>query len=152
MNHYPLILYLSWVLSAASMASVAIQADDSKSLSKPNFLLGSRPEYPPASGQFHLIIQGTYFFLPLLLFNLSINLFFPMTGYNGHVHLVVSDSATPRVVAYQTPLSMEFSRQEFWSELPFPPPGDLLNPETEPRSPALAGRFFSTAPPGKPPS
>ena len=68
-----------------------------------------------------------------------------MTGYNGHVHLVVSDSATPRVVAYQTPLSMEFSRQEFWSELPFPPPGDLPNPETEPMSPVsltLAGGFF----------
>ena len=72
-----------------------------------------------------------------------------MTGYNGHVHLVVSDSAAPRVVAYQTPLSMEFSRQEVWSELPFPPPGDLLNPETEPTSPPLACRFFTSEPPGE---
>ena len=54
--------------------------------------------------------------------------------------------------AHQATLSVRFLRQEFWSELPFPPPGDLLNPETEPRSPVLAGRFFSTAPPGKPPS
>ena len=47
----------------------------------------------------------------------------------------------------QAPLSMEFSRQENWSGLPCPPPGDLPNPGTEPASlasPALAGRFFST--------
>ena len=47
---------------------------------------------------------------------------------------------------------MEFSRQEYWSELPFPTPGDLPNLEMEPRSlvaPALAGRFFTAAPPGK---
>ena len=48
---------------------------------------------------------------------------------------------------------MEFSRQEYWGGLPFPPPGDLPNAEIEPASPvslALAGRFFTTAPPGKP--
>ena len=44
---------------------------------------------------------------------------------------------------------MEFPRQECWSELPFPTPGDLPDPEIEPVSPALAGRFFTTAPPGK---
>ena len=44
---------------------------------------------------------------------------------------------TPWTVAQQAPLSMEFSRQEYWSELPFPSPGDLPNPGTEPRSPAL---------------
>ena len=44
---------------------------------------------------------------------------------------------TPWTVAHQAPLSMEFSRQEYWSELPFPSPGNLLNPETEPGSPAL---------------
>ena len=38
--------------------------------------------------------------------------------------------------------------QEYWSGLPFPAPGDLLDPEMEPRSPALAGRFFTTEPPG----
>ena len=49
-------------------------------------------------------------------------------------------------VALQAPLSMEFSRQEYWSGLPHPPPGDLLNPGIEPASPtspALAGGFFT---------
>jgi len=45
---------------------------------------------------------------------------------------------------------MEFSRQEYWSGLPFPPPGDLPNPGIEPKSPALAGRFFINEPPGNP--
>ena len=48
---------------------------------------------------------------------------------------------------------MEFSRQEYWNRLPFPPPGDLADPGTEPASPvlpALAGGFFTTEPPGKP--
>ncbi|CAI9174019.1 unnamed protein product [Rangifer tarandus platyrhynchus] len=56
-------------------------------------------------------------------------------------------------VAYQTPLSMAFSRQEYWSGLSFPPPGDLPNPRIEPRSPvshAFSGRFFTTEIPGKP--
>ena len=45
--------------------------------------------------------------------------------------------ATPRTVAYQAPPSMGFSRQEYWSGLPFPSPGDLSDPEIEPGSPAL---------------
>ena len=52
---------------------------------------------------------------------------------------------TPWTVAHQAPLSMEFSRQEYWSELPFPPLRDLPKPETKPVSfvsPALAGGFF----------
>ena len=56
--------------------------------------------------------------------------------------------ATPRTVAHQTPLSMEFSRQEYWSRLPFPTPGDFPNPEVEfmsPVSPTLAGEFFTTS-------
>ena len=44
---------------------------------------------------------------------------------------------TPWTVAYQAPLSMGFSRQEYWSGLPFPSPGDLPDPRIEPRSPAL---------------
>ena len=51
-------------------------------------------------------------------------------------------------VAHQAPLCIEFSRQEYWSRLPFPTPGDLFNPEIEPMSlasPALAGRFFTTS-------
>ena len=60
--------------------------------------------------------------------------------------------ATPWTVARQAPLSMEYSRQECWSGLPFPPPGDLrhrgIKPES-PVSPALACRFLTTALPGK---
>ena len=58
--------------------------------------------------------------------------------------------ATPWTVAYQAPQSMEFSRQEYWSGLPFPSLGDLPNPGTKPTSPALAGRSFTTEPPGNP--
>ena len=50
-------------------------------------------------------------------------------------------------IAGQTPLSMEFSRQEYWGGLPFPPPGDLPNPGNElmsPEAPALVGLFFTT--------
>ena len=57
---------------------------------------------------------------------------------------------TPWTVAYQAPLSMGFSRQEYWSGLPFPPPEDIPNPGIKPVSPALAGRFFTAEPPGKP--
>ena len=57
---------------------------------------------------------------------------------------------TPWTVAHQAPLSMGFSRQEYWSGLPFPPPRDLPNPGIEPSSPALASRFFTTEPAGKP--
>ena len=45
--------------------------------------------------------------------------------------------------------SMEFSRQEYWSELPFPSPGDLPDPGIEPTSPIMATGFFTTEPPGK---
>ena len=58
--------------------------------------------------------------------------------------------ATPWTVAHQASPSMGFSRQEYWSRLPFPSPGDLPHPGIEPTSPALAGRFFTTASPGKP--
>ena len=52
-------------------------------------------------------------------------------------------------VAGQAPLSMGFSWQEYWSGLPFPSPGDLLDPGIEPMSPAMAGGFFTTEPPGE---
>ena len=60
---------------------------------------------------------------------------------------------TLRTVAHQAPLSVEFSRQEYWSRLPFPSPGGHPDPEIElksPVSPALAGELFTTEPPGKP--
>ena len=55
--------------------------------------------------------------------------------------------------AHQAPLSMGFSGQEYWSKLPFLTPGNLPDPGVEPmsvESPPLAGRFFTTAQPGKP--
>ena len=58
--------------------------------------------------------------------------------------------ATPWIVAYQTPLSMGFSRQEYWSGLPFPYPGDLPNPGIKPGSPALQTDVLPAEPPGKP--
>ena len=62
----------------------------------------------------------------------------------SHVQLF----ATPWTIALQAPLSMGFSRQEYWRGLPCPPPGDLPNPGMEPASlmsPALAGRFSTTS-------
>ena len=58
--------------------------------------------------------------------------------------------ATLWTVAHQAPLSMGFSRQEYWSGLPFPFPGDLPNPGIEPRSPALQADALTSEPPGKP--
>ena len=61
--------------------------------------------------------------------------------------------ATLWTVTHQAPPSMGFSRQEYWSGLPFPSPGDLPHPGMEPAflvSPALAGKFFTTVPPGNP--
>ena len=59
--------------------------------------------------------------------------------------------ATAGTTACQAPLSIGFPRQEYWSRLPFPSPEDLPDPGTEPTSLALAGRFFTTEPPGKAP-
>ena len=57
--------------------------------------------------------------------------------------------ATVCTVACQASLSMGFSRQEYYRGLPFPSPGGRPDPGIEPASPALAGRFFTTEPPGK---
>ena len=58
--------------------------------------------------------------------------------------------ATSWTVAHEAPLFTDFSRQEYWSRLPFLPPGDLFDPGIEPTSQVLAGEFFTNAPPGKP--
>ena len=64
---------------------------------------------------------------------------------------VVSDSLdTPWTVACQAPLSRGFSRQKYWSEVPFPFPGDLPYPGIKSESPELVGGFFTTEPHGKP--
>ena len=56
----------------------------------------------------------------------------------------------PWIVALYVPLSIGFSSEEYRSGLPFPSPGDLPDPGVEPKSPVLAGGFFTTKPPGKP--
>ena len=58
--------------------------------------------------------------------------------------------ATPWTVAHQAPQSMEFSRQEYWSGMPFPSPENLPNPGIEPGSPALQADALPSEPPGKP--
>ena len=63
----------------------------------------------------------------------------------SHVRLF----ATPWTVAHQAPPPVGFSRQEYWSGLPFPSPGDLPNPGIEPRSPALQADTLPSEPPGK---
>ena len=62
----------------------------------------------------------------------------------SEVVLVTHSCPTPWTVAHQVPLSIGFSRQEYWSGLPFPSPGDLPEPGIEPASPALMGGFFTT--------
>ena len=63
----------------------------------------------------------------------------------SHVQLFV----TPWTVTYQAPWSMRFSRQEYWSRLPFPSPGNLPDSGTEPRSPASQANALPSEPPGK---
>ena len=58
--------------------------------------------------------------------------------------------AIPKTVSYQASPSMDFSRQEYWSGLPFPSPEDLPNPGIEPRYPALQADSLPSEPPGKP--
>ena len=60
---------------------------------------------------------------------------------------VVSNSATPWTIAGQIPLSVEFSRQEYWSGLPFPSPEDLPDPGIEPGSPELQADSLPSEPP-----
>ena len=63
-------------------------------------------------------------------------------------HSVGSNSATPWTVALQAPLPMEFSRQEYWSGLPCPPPGEIPDPGIKPRSPALQADSLPSQTPG----
>ena len=64
----------------------------------------------------------------------------------SHVRLF----ATPWTVTYQASPSIGFSRQEYWSGLPFPSPGDLPDPGIKPRSPTLEADALTSEPPGKP--
>ena len=70
--------------------------------------------------------------------------------YRTKSHSVVSDSCNPWTLAHQASPSMGFSRQEYWSGLPFPSPRDLPDPGIKPRSPALQADALTSEPPGKP--
>ena len=63
--------------------------------------------------------------------------------------MVAVEKRSEKLVIGQAPLSMEFSRQEYWSGLPVPSPGNLSDSGIKPMSPALAGRFFTTRSPRK---
>ena len=65
-------------------------------------------------------------------------------------YIVFMSAATPWTVALQAPLSMEFSRQEYWSGFSFPSPGDLPNPRIEPGFPTIQADSLSSEPPKKP--
>ena len=69
-----------------------------------------------------------------------------------HGGLVTQTCLTPQMVAHQAPLSMEFSRQEYWSRQLFSSPGKLPKPGIEPRSPTLQANSLLSEPPGKPKS
>ena len=66
------------------------------------------------------------------------------------VYICVCSAVSDSFVAFQAPLTMGFSRPDYWSKLPFPPLGDLPHPGIQPLSPALAGGFSTTAPPREP--
>ena len=83
-------------------------------------------------------LLATDYFSSCLFVN-ALNLF-------SHVRLFV----TPWTVTHQAPPSTEFSRQEYWSGLPFPSPGDLPNPGIEPGSHALQADALPSEPPGNP--
>ena len=97
--------------------------------------------------------------MPELLFPVVLNTVFLNTQDESKNHWLILKMkslsrvrlfATPWAVAYQVPPSMGFSRQEYWSGLPFPSPGDLPNPGIEPRSPTLQADALTSVPPGKP--
>ena len=90
-----------------------------------------------------------------LIYNMDAKLYYFEIGTSTQVSEVkllsrVRLFATPWTVAHQASLSMGFSRQEYWSGVPFPSPGDLPNPGIEPRSPALQADALTSEPPGKP--
>ena len=115
------------------------------------FLLTSRPVYPtePLDCPFPCSI-GVFNFTSLESGSSFPSYAFPSLCPCSQSCLTLCG---PMTVAFQAPLSMEFSRQEYWSGLPCPTPGDLPDPGIKPMSlasPALVGGFFTTALPGKP--
>ena len=122
---------------------------------RPHFLHSYQPVQGfqcPHTSRALLIFRSFCFIIPVLDVKGPLTVVF-------HTHLplhscsMVSNSLQPWTVACQAPPSMEFSRQESWSALPFSTPGDFPDPGIEPESPespTLAGRFLTTEPSGKP--
>ena len=81
---------------------------------------------------------------------LIISGFLPSGDGSMHAYLVMSDSLRPHGLQLARPFCPWNSQREYWSALPFSPPGDLPHPGVEPVSPALAGRYFTTYPSGNP--
>ena len=103
----------------------------------------------PSVDEIAFLLSSVCYWL-LLIFLQLIILFLHLSEYLillcvlfGQSLICIQLFVTPWTVAHQAPLSTEFSRQEYWSRLSFPPPGDLPDTRTEPASPALAGRFFT---------
>ena len=106
-----------------------------------------RSSLVPASFLLHVFPSGLTFYAPATWDSFHPRMFLPLCAHRHSVNLTLWPPAT---VAGQTPLSLGFCRQEYWSELPFLPPGDLPDPGVEPASPALAGEFCTPEPHGKP--
>ena len=94
---------------------------------------------PPELSSCHLIQARTSF-----LSNFSAL----RAGNSAQLSCVLVAQLCPTLCDLQASLSIEFSKQEYWSGLPFPSPEDLPDPGIEPTSPALTGRFFTTEIPG----
>jgi len=92
----------------------------------------------------HVHLYAAINILPYLLYHISI--YFSSESDFSCVRLFV----IPWIVAYHAPPSMGFSRQEYWSGLPFPSPGDLPNPRIELGWPSLEADTLTSEPPGKP--
>ena len=87
------------------------------------------------------------FCISLMAFHIYWSFVYPQNEVKSLNHVQLF--ATRWTVAYQAPPSLGFSRQEHWSGLPFPSPGDLPNPGFEPRSPTLQADALPSEPPGK---
>ena len=95
-----------------------------------------------------LLITGYWIQLPV-----SYRILLCIPSIYNSMHLCMCVLSLCLTLCEQAALPLEFSQQEYWNELPFPSPGDLPDPGIKPKSlasPALAGRFFTTEPPGKP--
>ena len=93
-----------------------------------------------------------YFYMDIFIFQISHTVYILLLKLESESEVAQSCPTLCDLwtVTHQAPLSMGFSRQEYWSGLPFPSPGDLPDPGIEPRSPTLQADALTSAPPGKP--